>query len=130
MTTAERYKYFKEKGICPRCEQRPIQEGLARCTICAKEGRGTNKVKNERQRKEYRHLKAWGLCVRCKKEARPGRTRCEECAEHAKKLQRMKPITMYQRRRKKGLCGCGREPRKGMATCWTCADRWRKRNKR
>lgn len=58
-------------------------------------------------------------CIDCTREARPNRSKCVSCAEHANA--RMRKI--HVKRRAAGLCSCGRASREGRMTCTVCAGR-------
>lgn len=90
-TAMERYHWYKEAGICPRCCTRYSEPGMVYCKACYEKNRRkaaerdpTGKVKAQYMRERRARLKAEGICTDCaKRPAMEGKTRCKKCMERA-----------------------------------------------
>lgn len=82
----ERYAWYKEHGICPRCRNW-AEPGKVYCKSCykrmraARERRDPTREKGKAYNRERRaRLKAAGLCTCCgKSPTRDGQVLCEAC---------------------------------------------------
>lgn len=90
----ERHAWYKEHGICPRC-QNWAEPGKLYCRRCYKRIRAvqdkrdpTHELRNAYQKERRARLKAAGLCTRCGKRAtHDGQVLCEHCKVKNKESQ-------------------------------------------
>lgn len=74
----ERRRRRLEKGICPSCGKRPVQEGFRACWFCAERMRVCGR--NRRMR-----LGPLGLCTKCGRPVEDGDwMTCEACRRKAR----------------------------------------------
>ena len=91
----ELYYWYKEHGICTRCQGEAIP-GKTLCPDCMKKRRQQAK----RWRKEhpdahkdrYYRLKSEGKCVQCGETAKPGLTLCKKCMDKLVERQHVRRI--------------------------------------
>ena len=104
MKDKERYRWYKEHGICPGCGQHNAMDGHVYCVTCAEAQAVCHMIKRsvmtkeekQEQYKKWRESKnilrqkrkAAGLCVQCGMPSRQGKTRCAKCAEKNNAKQR------------------------------------------
>jgi len=89
-TAMERYFWYKDAGICPRC-LRYSEPGKVYCKACYEKNRRkaaerdpTGEAKAKYMRERRARLKAEGICTDCgKRPAMEGKTRCMKCMERA-----------------------------------------------
>jgi len=86
----------------------------------------------QRERREW--LKAHGICTSCgQRDARPGRVKCQVCADKQKKYNTSKATRKSQKRRRKqrkemGICrDCGAFVETGKTLCAECLEKARTR---
>lgn len=82
----ERYKYYKDKGICTQCGAAWARTGRVECEACAAKLKARHDARADERRKQekalYEGRKAAGLCPVCGKyPPRPNRVTCEKCAQ-------------------------------------------------
>lgn len=91
-TDKERYRWYREHGICPRCGQRYADPGVVYCGPCRKRiailtdrndpGRINRNAYNQQRRAK---LKSDGICTDCgKAPAEEGHVRCAHCEQKAR----------------------------------------------
>lgn len=63
----DKYYWYKEHNICPKCRERPPEPGKSMCRECLNKANAKQKirVKNGCNRKRYWKYKSHGLCVVC-----------------------------------------------------------------
>lgn len=85
----DRYRWYRDHGICVNCYKTFSEPGRAYCRECYRRIRARQKKADpdgsiNRQRNQQRRdrLKSSGMCVTCgQRAAVPGRSLCPACAE-------------------------------------------------
>lgn len=125
MADKERYKKFKEMGICAICKHRPSEDGKVTCRTCREKQK-----KNSRKRRAY--LKKIGFCPQCGSEKLVGEEKiCPTCSAKkyawnraSKRTENAKQSAKdrYLKRKEKGVCvRCGKRPAEDKKTrCRIC----------
>ena len=79
----ERYRWYKDRGICTTCGRTWVVPGHVRCKQCeaqiAKYHAASYEKRLERQKQRRQERIAAGLCIDCGKPAVPGMRKCERC---------------------------------------------------
>ena len=105
-TCKERYRWYKDHGICTTCGRKWVEPGHVRCKECEKQiNRYHEKRRGERNARKAAMRQeriAKGLCTECgKREATPGMRMCPRCREMRNDSTRKYKI--HQRMRKEGI---------------------------
>ena len=79
----ERYRWYKDRGICTTCGRAWVVPGHVRCKECeakiAKYHEASYDKRKEQQKQRRQERIAAGLCIECGKPAIPGMRKCERC---------------------------------------------------
>lgn len=108
----ERYRYYRDKGICPMCGREDAAIGHIYCQSCIdkkkqqEEKRDPGHV-NRIVKKRLRYLDriAKGLCTDCGKPTNNGYKRCDRCLEKNRMNYRLYDLKkrLAEEKRKRGI---------------------------
>ena len=86
----ERYWWYRERGLCPKCGTRYAEAGHAYCKACAmdysrmrKKADPTGELRREKDRAKRERRRAEGMCYDCGAPAH-GKSRCPRCMERSR----------------------------------------------
>lgn len=135
----DEYEWCKAHRICPVCKHAKAAPGRVQCLDCLDAGKiraersrqGKSAEERERMRaahrRNYKSLtdsrRAAGLCIRCGKPARSGRTMCTECSLRSRNQQRRKREAARQRKPADACRFCDCKALDGFKVCRTHYDR-------
>lgn len=118
----ERMRTFQQRrrdaGLCIDCGQPRNGASNSYCQRC-------KDVRKSRAHERYMIDKEIGLCHVCeKREARPGKVTCWECAVKRSSYARPRDNARYYKLKAQGLCTyCGKNPTSGGVYCDECKAR-------
>ena len=129
---AEEYQFYKNLGICVRCNKNAAEPNKVMCLECADKDseygkKKRNKNANELRTKDlnkYYELKSKGICTYCKKKmAMEDKTKCEKCLAKIRNKRHSKKCDIeHSERISYGICYiCGKDKvMKGKGVCPKC----------
>lgn len=133
---AEEYQFWRSLGRCWYCKGKDAltMSGHTLCSACAEERNAKARAaydpetEREKNRASYNARKAAGLCVKCRRMARPGRVTCVECAIKMARRDAAREIPRKTENYPRGANGycyqCNRVPAiKGERLCESCKPR-------
>ena len=115
-TQADRYREYREKGLCPICGQVPPRApGTFYCAQCLADKAERNAL-----------LRRLNMCLDCQADVEPGERLCPECRQKTRDRQNR----LRKARRESGKCrSCENPVVKGSTSCAKCR-RSARRNRR
>lgn len=131
----ENYDFFKEHGICTRCNKEFVEPGKTMCPSCIEkhnkysknrynENIEVNKRMRESNKKRYYMLKESGICTDCGKNKiykSKSSVRCYECYIKHRRKKIEYNQKHYKHWKEQGLCfKCGGECVDGRTVCADC----------